>query len=290
MVPAGDPALMRVGMELPADASQSAARVAELLNELLARGLNLGRLMIVIGPILLQSLWIHEVEFGSWLFRLLTIYGVVGGLSILLVPRQAYSGMALKELAWMFAWLYPDEEDWVSKDKPDEAALSLLQGLSDMKGLSGTLVQLRLHGTAKCLCVTSKGWVTTGDRSLATVLQLQPVFAKGDRVPDTYTLKVSDTNSDLDQAWLSFQPVNQLRFGGWLQAVSQSQRACPYKVIRDSSCPPGACKLLSAWTEVPPVGQHYCTGFYLAEQLYFGRPYIGHGPDRDAAILELVVV
>lgn len=281
---------MRVGMELPTDASRSAARVAELLNELLARGLNLGRLMIVIGPILLQSLWIHEVDFGSWLFRVLSLYGIVGVLAILLVPRQAYSAMALKEFAWIFAMLYPDEEEWSHGPGSDDAPLSLLQGLSDAKSLSGMLLQLRMHDSDKYLCITSRGWVATGDRSLATVLQLQQVVIKGEKVHDTYTLRVKDAGSHMDQAWLSFQPVNQLRFGGWLTAVHESHQACPYKVIRDSACPPGACKLLSAWTEVPPVGQHYCTGFYMAEQLSFGQAYIGHGPDRDAAIFELVAV
>lgn len=282
--------MLRVGMELPADASKSAARVTELLTELMARGLNLGRLMIVVGPILLQSLWIHEVEFGTWMFRLLALEAVVGVIILLLLPKQAYSGMNLSEHAWVFAWLYPDDEDWAAQARAGEAPLSLLQGLSDVRGLSGILVQLRVHGTDRCLCVTSKGWVATGDRSLATVLQLQHVLVKGERVPDTYTLRVRDSSSELDQAWLSAQPVNQLRLGGWLSVVTDVHRACPYKLIRDSSCPPGACKLLSAWMEAPPVGQHYCTGFYLAEQLFFGRSYIGHGPDRDAAILELVAI
>ncbi|CAE8625211.1 unnamed protein product, partial [Polarella glacialis] len=85
-------------------------------------------------------------------------------------------------------------------------------------------------------------------------------------------------------------PVNHLRFGGWLGAYREENRSCPYKVVRDSSCPPGTFKLLCAWTSILPPAQKSCAGFYVAEQLCGGQLYIGHGADRDAAILELVEI
>lgn len=286
-----DPALIRLGIEVGSvEDVASAAKVVATLNEVLARLLNLVRLAIVAGPILLQSCFIHTVSLGTWLARLSSLYVLVGVVGMLLAPEQAYNGLALRTFRWVFELIYPTAGCWNGSPAPEplESAPSTLLRSTDPGDLSGALVRLRWHGTNKYLCLTNEGWAVTGEEGLSARLQLQQVFVKGEKVPDTYTLRVSDCALKWDQAWLSFQPINHLRFGGWLGAFRDESDACPYKILRDSACPPGTCKLLSAWPRMPSVTQRFCTGFYVAEQLCGGELYIGHAPDRDAALLELV--
>lgn len=293
MLAAADPSLVRVGINLASPEDEaSAARVAITLNELMGRFLNLLRLTAVAAPIVLQGLFIHSTDLGSWLLRLGCIYSLVGGVSMLVAPEQAYNGMALRELRWFFERIYPEAPKW---NGSPSAALDLspplLKGLSQLGELSGKLVRLRWHGTHRYLGLTEDGWAATGDEQFATVLVLQHIVVKGERVPDTYTMRVSDTGARWDRAWLSFRPVNQLRLGGWLGAFTDQADASPYKMVTDSSCPLGTCKILAAWTAPPQALGHLGrqgVGFYLAEQRCGGQLFVGFGPDQDAAILELV--
>jgi len=294
MEKAPDSSVLRVGINLgAADHGVSMSKMMETLNEFISRMMNLIRLTIVIAPIVHQSIYLHTVDFGTWLVRLTGIMSCVGVVVVLMAPEQAYNGMALRHLRPLFEMLYPEAiKSWNGSPQPEPAETgpsSLLQGL-DAGELSGMRVHLRVHGTQKYIGVNGNGWAVPGEEDAAAVFVLAEVFAKGDKVPDTYTVQVDCAASRWDQCSMSFQAVNHLRFGGWFGAFRGKGQACPYKVIRDSDCPPGACKLLAAWPNISPLTQRYCTGFYLAEQLYGQQVFIGHAPDRDAALLELVMV
>jgi len=266
-----------------------AAQVVATLNELLARMLNILRLVVVGGPVVFQSCYMHHVDFQSWILRLVAIYSLVAVMCVLAAPEQAYNGMACGQFRWVFEWLYPDARHWNGSVAADavEAQSSLLTG-SRGKELSGSVVQLRWHGTNKYLSLTHDGWAVTAEKEFAVPVRLEQVVAKGEKVPDTFTLRV-ESSSSWHQAWLSFQPVNQLRCGGWLGCYKDASSACPYKLVQDSSCPPGACKLLSAWPRLPTLSERPCTGFYVGEQMCGSRIFVGHAPDKDAALLEPVI-
>jgi len=295
MEKASDSSVLRLGINLgAADHGVSMSKMMETLNEFISRMMNLIRLTIVIAPLVHQSIYLHSVDFGTWLVRVAGILSCVGAVIMLLAPEQAYNGMALRHLRPLFELLYPEAiKTWNGSPQPEPAETgppSLLQGL-DAGELSGSRCRLRIHGTRKYIGVNDRGWAVPGEEGAAAVFALAEVFsAKGDRVPDTYTIQVDHAASRWDQCSMSFQAVNHMRCGGWFGAFRGKGTACPYKVVRDSACPPGTCKLLAAWTKISPLTQRYCTGFYLGEQLCDKQMYIGHAPDRDAALLELVMV
>jgi len=65
------------------------------LRELAARSLDLLRVGIVAAPILHQSIYLHEVSFCLWFFRVLVIYALLGTVTILFIPEQVYKGVGL---------------------------------------------------------------------------------------------------------------------------------------------------------------------------------------------------
>mmetsp|Transcript_81489 Transcript_81489/g.263989 ORF Transcript_81489/g.263989 Transcript_81489/m.263989 type:complete len:297 (+) Transcript_81489:62-952(+) len=285
-----DPALMRIGIHLGSmEDVNSASKLVMTLHEILARTLNLMRLAIVAGPVLIQSCYIHTVGFSSWFLRLLAIYALAGGIGFLAAPEQAYSAMALKQFRRLFELFYPDLCSRSPVDREDACPSLLLQGCGANQ-LSGKLVQLRLQGTNRYLSLTQDGWAVFSDHTFAVTFLLQHMLAKGDKVPDTYTFCVKDPALEWDGAHLSATPVNQLRMGGWLGAFRDMAMACPYKIVQDSSCAPGACKLLSACPHLPRPMQRFSTGFYMAEQLCGGWKYVGFAQDKDAAMVEIVAV
>jgi len=287
-----DPAHIRLGINLgSAEDGISTARLMTTLNEVLSRALNLIRLLVIAAPIVVQCFFIHTVDFGSWLARLLTVYALLGSICFIAVPEQLYNGMGLGAFKWIFEKFYPEIalSNGSLADPAEQGPVSLLAGRK-VNELQGVRARLRWHGTSRYLCVTRDGWIVTGDESFGATLTLQQAFVKEKKVPDTYSFCIADPAMSWNQCWLSFKPINHLRFGGWLGAFRDAQRACPYKVIQDSSCPPGAFKLLCAETKLPPPTQRSCTGFYVAEQLCGSQLFVGHAPDRDAALLEFVLV
>jgi len=291
-----DPAQIRVGINLASlEDEAQAAKVASTLNEVLARALNLVRLVIVASPVVLQSMYIHSVDLGSWLLRLASIYALVGVVCGLVAPEQAFNGMALRELRWIFEWMYPEAASWNGSpalESERAKVVSLLSGPSGAE-LAGLRARLRWHGTDKYLCLDSDGWAAPGDENFAAVISLHQLMVKGERVADTYTLQVHHDGGRWGDCWLACTPVNHLRIGGWLRAFQDGCDSCPYKLIRDSSCPVGTCKLLSAWPAPPQQAAFGSVsngaGFYLAQQRHGGRVYVGHCTDADASLFELVL-
>jgi len=287
-----DPAQIRAGINLASlDDEAKAGKVAETLNDVLARVLNLVRIVVVAAPVVVQSLFMHSesVDLLSWLLRLA---------SALVAPEQAFNGMALRELRWVFQWLYPEASLWNGSPAPEQQAdsPSLLAGSgATLEDLSDVRVRLRWHGSDRYLCLDADGWAAPGGENFAATLLLQPVMVKGEHVPDTYTLKVFDEGGRWGECWLACTPVNHLRFGGWLRSFRDVADACPFKLLQDSSCAVGACKVLSAY-QTPPQQEAFglgkgcaCAGFYLAEQRHGGRLYVGQSPDVDASFFELVL-
>lgn len=290
-----DPAHLRVGINLGSLEEEAvAAKLAVTFHELLSRLLNLARVGIVAAPILVQSCYLNDVDFGPWLFRLLSIYAIGGVAAALVAPEQAFNGLALRKMRWLFQLLHPEAVTWNgSLADAQDAQPSLLQG-ETLKELGGAVVRLRWHGTHKYLCLTDDGWAAAGEEASAATLLMQRLAIKGEQIPDTYTFCVSDAGARWDKAFLSFSPVNQLRLGGWMGAFFDIREACPYKLVRDSSCPIGAVKLLCAWPL--RLQENYggrgrrSPGFYVAEQRSGGHLFVGHGPDVDAALLEVIRV
>lgn len=286
---ANDPATITLGLSM-GSIQDVMGGLMNTSKEVLVRTLQMTRLVIVAGPIIVQCFFIHSVDFRTWLLRLTAVYIILGILCFIAVPEQLYTGLGLGALRWLFELAYPEMvHGKVASLDSTERSPALLAG-QKVGELSGIQARLRWHGTNRYLCLTKDGWATAGVESSAVTMLLQHVLNKGKKLPDTYTFRISDQSSPWHHTWLSFQAVNQMRFGGWLAAYRNVADACPYKVIQDSSCPPGACKLLCAWPGVPPPSQRFCTGFYVAEQISGGVPYIGHAPDRDASLLELVIM
>mmetsp|Transcript_22100 Transcript_22100/g.61939 ORF Transcript_22100/g.61939 Transcript_22100/m.61939 type:complete len:291 (+) Transcript_22100:89-961(+) len=284
-----DPAQFRVGINIgSSEDGVLSTRLLQTMNDVMTRVLNLTRLAFVAAPIVVQCFYIHTVDLGSWIARLLVIYALVGGVCFMALPEQMYSGLSLSAFRWVFEWFYPEAIHTWSQANGDSPA-GLLSGVVKPNDLAGVRCRLRWHGTSRYLCIDQDGWAVTGDENFAATLLLQHVFVKEKKVPDTYTFRIMDPTVDWHHCWLAFSAINHLRFGGWLGAYRDQRSACPYKVVQDSACPPGTCKLLCAWTNMPPPSQRYCTGFYLSEQFSGRRQYIGHAPDRDAALMELLI-
>jgi len=287
-----DPTHVRLGINLGASEDGiTTAKLMNTLNEVLSRVLNLARLGMLAAPILLQVFYIHSVDFVSWLLRLLLVYALIGGICFVAVPDSLYNGLGLGMFRWLFERVYPE----IAKSNGSLADVTELRpaptlGRLRVNELGGKRVMLRWLRNRRFLCLTQEGWAVTGEQSLAATLLVQPFYVKEKQVPDTYTFRVVDPTSDWHQAWLAFQPVNHWHFGGWLGAYRDAKRACPYKVIHDSSCAPGTCKLLCACTAAPGPTQRSVTGFYLAEQICRSELYVGYAADRDAALLEFVIV
>merc|ERR1712218_97846 len=148
-------------------------------------------------------------------------------------------------------------------------------------------VRLRERSSSRLFGLSRDGWGAMRDDSAAVTLTLEQFQADGVNVPDTYLLRVSEPTSSWDGAYLSFTGVSHFRTGGWCAAYKHLCDASPYKVVVDSSCPAGTCKLLCAWPGLSPVTQRYCTGYFLAQQAYGNQWFVGHAPDCDAAFFEL---
>ena len=172
------------------------------------------------------------------------------------------------------------------------------EGAEVLGELAGVSVRLKWCGSDKFLTLDSAGWAIPGPESLAAVITLQAVYIKGQQLPDTYTLQMRIPSSKWDDHWLACTPVNHLRVGGWLRAYRTQQEACPVKLVQDSSCPMGACKILSTWPTPPqqePIfslgrdGGCMPAGFYLVDQFHNGRSYVGQAPDVEASHFELIL-
>lgn len=294
--PCADPSLMRVGVSLGGgEGGVGMSDMMSAVNEFMSRMLNIARLMVVIGPVVHQSCYMHSVDFTTWLARLGGIVSCVGVIALFLMPEQVFNGMALKHWRWLFRLAYPEAAAWsgdvlaggaAAPSAAEERAVLQRAGAGELAGLR---VRVRWHGSGKHLGLSKDGYAATVDSSFAVAIRLESVASKGeDTLPDTYKLRIDEPGSRCHGSWLSFSPMNQLRLGGWLGTYGSAQGASPYKVVVDSSCPPGTCKLLCAWPQISPITQRYCTGFYVAEQLHGGRAFVGHAPDVDAAILELL--
>jgi len=286
-----DPAHVRVGISLGSRVGPGSAKLMATVAEVLSRVLNLMRVGILVAPVLVQSFFIHKVDFVTWLSRLATLYVLAVVSCFFAVPDQLYNGMGLASFRPIFELFYPGiaSSNGSLAEAAEPGATPLLGGRKACE-LGGTKARLKWHGTNKYLCITKSGWAVAGEESSATSFLFHHVLAEERRVPDTYTLRIVDPISTWHQAYLSFQPINHLQFGGWLGAYQAPRRACPYKVVQDSACPPDALKLLCSWPSMPPPAQRYCTGSYVAEQLCGSQLYVGHACDRDAALLELVPV
>lgn len=286
-----DPAHFRVGVSLgSAEDEATAVRLITTINEVMARALNLVRVFIVVLPIVFQCFYIHDVDFVPWLLRLLAIYVLLGFTAFLVVPEQLYNGMGMSALRWAFEKVYPDIAlaNGSISGASERTPTALMAGMH-VDDLAGVPLRLRWHDTNRYLGFTRMGWAVGGDRKFAPTFVLQHVQGKDNTfVPDTYIFRVVDPHHEWNQHWLSFSPINQWRFGGWLGAFNDKKTACPYKIIQDSSCPEGTCKLLCAWSGMPLPSQRFCTGFYLAEQFWGRDPFVGHASDRDAALFEFV--
>lgn len=285
---------MRVGMHVgsPEDGVHF-SKLLKTMNDLMARLLDITRVGLCAGPIILQCFYIHDVDLKVWIFKVLLIYALIGAVAFLTLPEQLYNGLGLSTHRWVFDHFYPElAHIWAGGAKGGDSTPGLVLNGQNMNELTGKRCRLRWHGTGKYLAIDTDGWTHTAGESFASSFLLQQTFVKETKVPDTYTFRVMDEHSDFYHTWLGFQPVNHLRFGGWLGSYKDPKMACPYKVILDSAClgAPGSCKLLCAWPNMPPPSQRFCTGFYLAEQLSGSRSFVGHAPDREAALLELVVV
>eukprot|EP00439_Symbiodinium_sp_Y106_P011947 s6473_g1.t2 len=287
MRPSKDPAMMRVGVNLgSAEEEEKAAKVAVTMHETMVRTLNLARLVILGSPVVVQSCFIHSAIYA--------VVGVVGTL------EQAFYALGLKELRWAFLRLYPEAASWNGNHLPDGDACSksLLGGDDALGELAGANVLVKWTGNEKFLMLDSQGWATPGPKSLATVVTLQPVYIKGQQLADTYTLQLRSKSSKWGDHWLACTPVNHLRVGGWLRAFRTHQEACPFKLVQDSSCPMGTCKMLSTWPTPPqqePIftlakdGGCMPAGFYLVDQFHGGRSYVGQAPDVEASHFELIL-
>lgn len=288
-----DPAHVRVGINMGCADGISIAKHMATLSEVLAKVLNMSRVFIVTAPIIVQCFFIQRVHIGTWLLRLVTLYALIGGITFIAVPQQLYNGLGLAGFRWFFEMFYPDIArcNGSLTDSAELGGTPLLGGRK-VNELGGTRARLRWHGTNpnRFLCITHDGWAVAGDEKVATTYSFHYVFSKEKRVPDTYTLKVAEPDFLWHQAYLSFKPINHLRFGGWLGAYRDQQKASPYKVVQDSSCPPGTFKLICAWTSIAPPAQRYCSGLYVAEQLCGNQLYVGHACDRDAALFELEAI
>lgn len=281
-----DPAHVRVGVSMgsPEDVEAS-ARLVATFHELLARSLNIARVGVLASPVLVQCCFLHQVDFVSWLLRLVTVYALIGGAWFLVLPEQLYLGMGLGR----FRWLFERFHQGAAFPGAERSLQSSICGRPAGE-LHGLRVKLRWHSTGRYLCIDAGGWAVAGDEATAAVLLLSRCMSKEKRVPDTYTFRLCGPEaSQWHEAWLSFRPVNHLAYGGWLGAFKDPDRACPYKLLQDSSCPSGAFKLLCAWSGIPPPAQRSVTGLYLAEQQFRGQGFVGHAPDSSAALLEAVL-
>ena len=210
---------------------------------------------------------------------------------------------------------YPEAASWNGNHLPDGDSCSksllgggdlqhwkfvspLAAGDDALGELGGASVLVKWSGSEKFLMLDSQGWAIPGPKSLATVVALQPVYIKGQQLADTYTLQLRSKSSKWDDHWLACTPVNHLRVGGWLRAFRSQQEACPFKLVQDSSCPMGTCKMLSTWPTPPqqePIftlakdGGCMPAGFYLVDQLHGGRSYVGQAPDVEASHFELIL-
>ncbi|CAE7266354.1 unnamed protein product [Symbiodinium natans] len=301
MRPSKDPATMRVGVNLgSAEEEEKAAKVAVTMHETMVRTLNLVRLVILGSPVVVQSIFIHSVDLPSWLMRLFAIYAVVGVVGALVAPEQAFYAFGLKEFRWAFLRLYPEAASWNGNHLPDSDACiskSLLGGADVLGELAGVSVRLKWSTVDKFLTLDSAGWAVPGPETLAADLTLQPVYIKGQQLPDTYTLQLRIPSSKWDDHWLACTPVSHLRVGGWLRAYRSQQDASTFKLIQDSSCPVGTCKILSTWSTPPQQEPIFTTkdggcmpaGFYLVDQCHGGRSYVGQAPDAEASHFELIL-
>jgi len=289
----GDPAFMRVGIHVgSAEDGEMAVRLVSVLRELAARSLDLLRVGIVAAPILHQSIYLHEVSFCLWFFRVLVIYALLGTVTILFIPEQVYKGVGLNIFQDIFERFTSDAKAWAQESGTvaDTNLVLARVGLGDLEDINA---RLRWQGTEDYVCLDRQGWAVPGPEDMAITVLLQKVQVTGekeadDKLPDTYVLCINDESSRFHQMWLSFRAINQLRFGGWLGAFNNMYKACPYKVIQDTSCPTGSCKLMCSWPCILSATQNTCNGFYVAKQLYGKKTFIGHAPDNDAALLEMV--
>lgn len=282
-----DPAVVTVGLSM-GSIQDGMGNLMITFNEVMSRLLQIARLTILAGPLIIFSFYIHSVDLCSWFLRLGVVYGVTGLMGFIVMPEQMYTGLGLGALRWVFEFVYPEiafrhNGTIEASERGPVPALSCMR----LGGLDHLNVRMRWHGTSRYLHITHEGWASTSDQNLAVTLVMQQVTRNGKQVPDTYTFRIDHPTSQWHQAYLSFQAINHLHFGGWLMACRDIGKACPYKVVQDTACPGGACKLLCAWSSAPPPTHRYCTGFYIAESGSQG--YVAHCPDWDAAMLELVV-
>lgn len=286
MMRSNDPAHITVGVSMGSIAD-GLGSLMTTSKEVLTRLLHLVRLSVLAGPILVQCFYIHTVGFPSWLLRLLAIYVILGVLCFIAIPEQLYTGMGLGALRWVFEMFYPEivYRHSGALDASERTSVSALR-ISDLNDVHA---RLRWYGTNRYLCLTREGWAVAGDETSSATFLLNHVVSQGKKVPDTYTFRVSDQASDWHHSWLSFQAINHLRFGGWLTVYRKAKDASPYKVVTDSACPPGACKLLCSWMGLPRPAECSCTGYYIAEQLSRGTSYLGHAPDSHATLFEIVL-
>mmetsp|Transcript_20218 Transcript_20218/g.47172 ORF Transcript_20218/g.47172 Transcript_20218/m.47172 type:complete len:301 (-) Transcript_20218:61-963(-) len=279
-----DPAIVTVGVSMGSIQS-SVEKVMGTTDDVLTRTLHIARLAALSLPVIIFSFWIHDVPLVMWLFRLGVVYGCCGLLGMSAMPEQMYSGLGLGAMQWMFEMVYPD-----GTFQPSSTIGAKERALIQLPVLDRRMVHIRIYGTTKSFAVAPDGpWLVAADVGYPTNFVLQQVMEKGKNVPDTYTLRVHDSTSDYDGFYLSFQAINHLRFGGWAQLVRGQRNACPYKIVRDSSCQGSSLKMLCAWTGVPPPTSRYCTGFYLAERRANRQAYLAHAADCDAAHLELIL-
>lgn len=303
-MPSKDAAMVRMGINLGSPEEEAkAARLAVTMNETMVRFLNLLRLVIVGLPVVLQSCWIHSVDLTSWFLRLFVLYAVVGIIGMLVAPEQAFYAMGLKEFRWAFERLYPEAKHWngnpnAADTDPDPNAKLMLEGPSAINNLGRKELRVRWHGSDNFMGLDKDGWVVQDSSAAALQILMRPLMDnKGERVPDTYTLQVRSRDGKWDGCWLSCTPVNHLRFGGWLRAYQAEKDACPFKLIQDSACHLGTCKMLSAYAtppqQTPLLGKdpgHIPAGFYLVQQRHAGRVYVGQAPDAEADFFEFLEV
>eukprot|EP00443_Scrippsiella_acuminata_P092780 CAMPEP_0115432396 /NCGR_PEP_ID=MMETSP0271-20121206/32077_1 /TAXON_ID=71861 /ORGANISM="Scrippsiella trochoidea, Strain CCMP3099" /LENGTH=314 /DNA_ID=CAMNT_0002857731 /DNA_START=59 /DNA_END=1003 /DNA_ORIENTATION=- len=293
-----DPAQVRVGVSLGAgDGGVTMAMMMSVMNELMTRMLNISRLLIIVAALVHQSCYMHSVNFFLWLFRLGAIGGCVAVASVLIAPEQLFQGMALGRWRWAFELLYPEAANWsggsiMADGKAEEAGGPTSLRRRSLAGeLDGARVRLRWQGTGKLLGLTREGWAAAGDEAFATTLLFEHIVAKGgEKVPDTYKLRVDDPSARWDGYWLSFSAMNQLRTGGWLGCYQDVDTAVPVQGSYRQLLP--AWHVQAPWRMANDLTdqQRYPTGFYLAEQLHRGQAFVGHAPDHDAAFFELVPV
>lgn len=289
MTGAMDPSIVTVGLHM-GSVSDGLGGLVDTMGQVTSRLLQIQRLVLMAGPLIIQSMWIHDVEMRVWLARVGIIYGILGAMMFAVMPEQMYFGLGLSPLRGIFQLFHSEERFMDCNESLGEKQVALppLRGLR-LDTLDRARVKLRCHCSDRYVCLSPQGWAVTGGESRAVTLQLQQATLRDEAVPDTYTFRIADPNTEFDGQFLSFRAVNQIRAGGWLGAWVGAEAACPYKLVQDSATLEDAVKLLCAWgTEAPPT-QRYCTGFYLAEKLSFGQPHVGHSADRDAAIFEVLL-